>query len=280
MSVILDSGRATDNRFLGWVANNLGLSWIGQIQSGRPYPISTGSAGFGSSARFFGAGSETQQRPSELPDGSLTTAGIASFDGANALFGPGAVAACITAGFGAAQCAGIQNTFLSPVAKSGAIDAITGDAVDFKLANGNVGRDAGRGSAFVRFDASLHKNFTIHENVKLELRFDAFNDFNHSNWGSFNSNDVLSVLGPSVTRDADGNITGVAPDFFSCNTCMRPNGTYAGNNGQILHLSDLQKGKVSPDLTNPVFGGLGDPAADDPLGIGPRKLQLSFHVRF
>lgn len=174
----------------------------------------------------------------------------------------------------------IQNTFLSPVAKSGAIDAITGQAVDFKLASGNVERDAGRGSPFVRFDASLHKAFTVHESVKLELRFDAFNVFNHANWGSFNSNDVLSVLGPSVNRDANGNITGVASDFFSCNSCMRPNGTYAGSNGQTLHLSDLQKGKVSSDLTNPVFGGLGDPAADDPNGIGPRKLQLSFHVRF
>jgi hypothetical protein len=280
MSVVLDSGHVVDNHFMGWVANNLGLSWLGQIQSGRPYPLSTGTSGFNSSARFFGAGSETQQRPSVLPDGTITTAGIASFDGANALFGPGAVTSCIAGGFAPAQCASIQNTFLAPVASSGAIDAITGQAVDFKLASGNVERDAGRGSPFARFDASLYKSFTVHENVKLELRFDAFNVFNHANWGSFNSNDVLSVLGPSVTRDVDGNITGVAPDFFTCNTCMRPNGTYAGSSGQTLHLRDLQKGKVSSDFLNPAFGGLGDPAADDLNGIGPRKLQLSFHVRF
>ena len=167
------------------------------------------------------------------------------------MFGPGAVTSCIAGGFAPAQCASIQNTFLAPVASSGAIDAITGQAVDFKLASGNVERDAGRGSPFVRFDASLYKSFTVHENVKLELRFDAFNVFNHANWGSFNSNDVLSVLGPSVTRDANGNITGVASDFFNCTSCMRPNGTYAGSNGQTLHLSDLQKGKVSSDLTEP-----------------------------
>jgi hypothetical protein len=57
---------------------------------------------------------------------------------------------------------------------------------------------------------------------------------------------------------------------------MRPNGTYAGSSGQILHLSDLQKGKISKDMLNPVFGLLGDPGAADI----PRTLQLSFHVRF
>ncbi len=57
---------------------------------------------------------------------------------------------------------------------------------------------------------------------------------------------------------------------------MRPDGTYVGASGQVLHLSDLQHGKVSKDLIKPVFGGIGDPATADI----PRTLQLSFHVRF
>lgn len=279
MGVVLDSGRQTDNRWAGVFANNMGLSWVGQLQSGRPYPLSTGSAGFASS-RFFGAGSETQQRPNALTGGVISTAGIASAFGNNALFGPGAVASCVTAGFTTAQCNSIQNTFLAPAGAdpSGAIDAITGDVVDFQQVSGNVGRDVARGSPFVKFDASLHKSFSIPgtERVKVEFRFDAFNVFNHTNFISYNSNDVLTAMGFSLLTDASGNIIGPGPNFFTCNSCQRPNGTFVGSTGQILHLSDLQHGKVSANVTKPLFAGLGDPAADD----SPRKLQLSFHVRF
>jgi len=277
MGVVLDSGRFTQSRVPGWFANNLGLSWVGQIQSGRPYPISTGTAGFGGSERFFGAGSETQQRPNVLPDGTISTSGIASFDGSNALFGPNAVTKCIAAGLPSGMCNSIQNTFLAPVGSSGAIDAITGDSVDFRSVSGNLGRDAGRGSPFVKFDASLHKSFSMpkYENIRLELRFDAFNIFNHSNWTSFNTNDVLTALAPSVTNPGSAAAV-VNSDFFNCLGCMRPNGTYVGNNGQLLHLSDLQHGKMSPNLLAGVFNGLGDPALVD----ASRRLQLSFHVRF
>jgi outer membrane receptor protein involved in Fe transport len=286
MGVVLDSGKLVDNHFLGALANNLGLSWVGQIQSGRPYPISTGSSSFGNGSRFFGAGSETQQRPNVLPDGTISVADIGSFDQSNANFGPNAVASCVGVGLPAAQCATLQNTFLAPAGAdpNGPTDALTGDVVDFKLANGALERNAGRGNPFVRFDASLHKTINVphNENIKIELRFDAFNVLNHSNWGSFNSNDVLTTLALSRTFDANGNVTGPAPDFFTCTGCQRPNGTFVGINGQLLHLADLQNGKVSKSLLSgqQIFNGLGDPAAVDVNGIGPRKLQLSFHVRF
>ncbi|HEY2363382.1 MAG TPA: TonB-dependent receptor [Candidatus Angelobacter sp.] len=276
MGVVLDSGKMFSNHFAGALGNNLGLSWVGQLQSGRPYPLSTGTAPFGGSARFFGAGSETQQRPNVAADGTVNTSGIASFDGGNALFGPGAVAACITAGFPTAQCQSIQNAFAPPagVTFTGAVDAVTGQAVTFSKVNGDVGRDAARGSPFYKFDASLHKDITMpkYENIKLELRFDAFNIFNHTNATLFNTNDVLNVMSPSVTNAGTPGAT-VNSDFFTCTGCMRPNGTYVGTNGKTLTLADLQKGgKI---LSSP-FNGLGDPGSDD----GPRKLQLSFHVRF
>jgi hypothetical protein len=276
MGVVLDSGKMFTNHLLGSVGNNLGLSWVGQLQSGRPYPLSTGSSGFKPNARFFGAGNETQQRPNVSADGTINTAGIASFDQSNALFGPNAPAACIAAGAPAALCNNIQNTFLPPVPGTftGAVDALTGEPVEFRTVSGTLGRDAGRGSPFVKFDASLHKTFAMPkaENVKLELRFDAFNVFNHSNWLGFNSNDVLNTMGLNV-----------GPHLFDCGTtatgaCMRPNGTFVGTNGKTLTVADLTQGKISSDLTpgKGIFNGLGDPATDD----GPRKLQLSFHVRF
>jgi hypothetical protein len=281
MGVVLDSGKMFQNSVLRAIGNNLGLSWLGQIQSGRPYPLSTGSSSFGNGSRFFGAGSETQQRPNVLPDGTVSIAGIASIDQGNANFGPNAQSNCVKAGNPASECALIvPNTFLIPGASEcqtagvtvtsagatcvfGPVDAF-GDPVEFQLANGNLERNAALGSPFVKFDASLHKTFGIpgNENIKLELRFDAFNVFNHSNWNSFNSNDVLTALPLSTNPN--------------CTSCLRLNGTFAGANGQILHISDLRHGKVSSDLANPVFALLGDPGNSDI----PRTLQLSFLVRF
>jgi Carboxypeptidase regulatory-like domain/TonB dependent receptor len=248
LSGVIDTGRLSQTNILRWFTNDITLGIIEQLQSGRPYPFSTGSGGF-ANAIFFGAGNETSQRPDVLPDGTISSAGIASADGTNGLFvtGPNA------------------NTFVAPGDASdlGALSADTGDVVDFKKLNGNLKRDAGRGSPFYRTDASLKKTFRMPrvETVKLELQADALNLFNHSNWQGFNANNFLSLL----------SLGGPA-----CNNCMRPNGTYAGKNGQILHLSDITHGKISSDLLDPNFGGLGDPSSVD----GSRLFQLSFHVRF
>jgi hypothetical protein len=106
---VLDSGKVTDRSAGRWFANELTLGFLGQLQSGRPHPISTGTAG-SSNERFFGAGNETQQRPNVLEDGMLSTAGITSSVGSNLLIGPRGVAACIASGQPAALCNSIQNT--------------------------------------------------------------------------------------------------------------------------------------------------------------------------
>ena len=284
MGVQLDSGKVTNTNGLRWFTNDVGLSWIGQLQSGRPYPISTGSAGFNSSARFFGAGNETQQRPNVLPDGTLSTAGIASFDASNALFGPSAVAQCNASGFfTATQCASIQNTFAPPagVTFTGAVDAVTKAPVEFQFVNGNLQRDAGRGSPFYGFDVSLKKTFKIPrtEHVSFELRADALNIFNHSNFQGFNSNDDLNNVFLSTTG-APGPTNKPAADFFTCTNCARPNGTLVGSNGSVLHLADVQRGKLSKDLLNPLFGAFGASIGDPALDASPRQFQFSFHVRF
>ena len=274
-SIVLDSGRVTDMPVARVLANNLSLSWIGQLQSGRPYPFSTGTAGF-ANGRFFGTGSETQQRPNVLANGTLSTAGIAAFDGTNALFGPGAVAACTAAGFPAAQCATIQNTFLAPAAASplGAADALTGDIVDFQMVSGNMGRDAGVSAPFYRLDLSLKKIIKVPhaEHVSVELQADAFNVLNHTNFQGFNGNNITSLLSFGALNPAAPAGTG----FFNCVVCQRPNGTLVGSSGQLLNISNIKNGTLDSNLLNPTFGGIGDPVSSDI----PRTFQLSFHVRF
>jgi len=99
----------------------------------------------------------------------------------------------------------------------------------------------------VKFDASLHKQFTVRENVKLDFRFDAFNVFNHTNWTSFNSNDVLTALGLSFDPN--------------CTNCQRLNARSPAIMARLCISQTCVRAKVSKDFTNPTFGGLGDPAA-------------------
>lgn len=270
--VVFDTARWTDMSFVRWFTNDITLGFIGQLQSGRPYPFSTGSTPFGN-ARFFGAGNETQQRPNVLPDGTISVFGVPSADGTGANFGPGGVASCIGAGFPAALCNSLQNTFIAPADADGGgpIDSLTGDPVDFKIVNGSLKRDAGRGLPFYKMDMSLQKAFKMTERLKLELRADAFNVFNHTNFQGNNSNDALATLGLAL---GPGGVP--AANFFSCTSCMRPNGTFVGSNGQTLTIKDIQRGRLSQDLLNPLFGGLGEPASADI----PRTFQLSFRVRF
>jgi hypothetical protein len=283
--ITFDSGKWTDRSVVRWFTNDITMGWIGQLQSGRPYPVSTSTTPF-LNARFFGAGNETQQRPNVLADGTLSVFGVPSADGVNANFGPGGVAACIGAGFPAAACNALQNTFIAPGDASGLgpIDSLTGDIVDFKQINGNLKRDAGRGLPFYRLDVRLIKGFHIPktESVKLELEADALNVLNHSNFQGNNTNDALSLLGLSLTGGG-----APAPDFFTCTGCLRPTGQYVGLNGQVLTVQNMLQGRTSADLLHPNFipaslagslflGGVGDPASADL----PRTFQLAFRVRF
>jgi hypothetical protein len=258
-SGVFDTGRLSDTHILRLFTNDISFGVVEQLQSGRPYPFSTGTGGF-ANAIFFGTGSETQQRPNVLADGTLSSAGIASADGTNGLIvtGPNAntfLAPGITAG----SCTNV----VGKAACAGSLSADTGDVVDFNFLNGNLKRDAGRSDPFYRTDASLKKTIRVPraENVRVELQADALNIFNHANYQGFNAFNVLSILPLGST---------------TCTSCMRPNGTYVGKGGQLLHLSDVTHGRISSNLLDPEFGGIGDPSAVD----GSRLFQLSFHVRF
>jgi hypothetical protein len=254
-SVIYDSGKLVQNSVAKHLVNDLTISVISQAQSGRPYPISTGDAPFGSSF-FPGIGAETQQRPSIDATGNIVTTNIGSTSGTNLLISQAGHAAC-------PACP--QTTFLAPVGanSSGPIDSLTGDPVDFQFLNGNLSRNAAKGSPYVRFDLSLIKAIKIREKYKIELKADAFNVLNHTNFLLYNNLDTTNNLPISTNPN--------------CTSCLNAvTGFLVGSGGQILNIHMLQHGRVSPNLQSPIFGGIGDPATADI----PRQIQLALRFRF
>ncbi len=280
IGAVIDTEKLTSRSGLRWLFNDWSFGIFTQLQSGRPWPISTGDVPF-ANATFFGIGNESFQRPSVLPDGSITTAGIAdAFAGfpsgfGNYLISPNAVAACQASGQPVCPTA---NTFLAPATASplGAVDAYTGEIVDFQLVNGNLKRNAGRTTPFYRIDLSVTRSFRVpwRENTRVELRADFFNILNRANFVGFNSAPNTSQFTLPAFTNSDGTLN---TSFANCTGCVNPiTGKLIGTNGQVLTLSALRHGRVSPDLTNPIFLGMGDPTATDI----PRQIQLSIRVRF
>src|SRR5260370_5788623 len=281
------------------VVNNWPFAMIGTLQSGRPYPVSTGDGAIVGSA-FPALGSETNQRPNictagstlpacaGAPIGTIVTTNIAATGGSNVLLSQNAVAACNNPGLlltpatvlppAAPNCSAIQTTFLAPAgaSSSGPIDSYAGDPVDFQFINGNLVRNAGQSLPIYQFDFSAIKAFTIpgREGMRLELKFDAFNVFNHPGFILNNSNDALSgiISLPAFTANGAAN-----PNFNCTAGCINPfSGLYLGNNGTPLNIRDFRSGRVDKNFLNPNFGGLGNPSAT----ITPRKLQLAIRFRF
>jgi len=91
---------------------------------------------------------------------------------------------------------------------------------------GNAGRNILRGPAFAQFDAALHKDFTITERRKITLGVEAYNVFNHPNFGVPSNTQnpfALGGNGDAVFKDAAGNFAANAGQIL----------TTAGNGRQI-----------------------------------------------
>jgi hypothetical protein len=260
------------NRLLRAVVNDWQIGSGITLQSGRPYPVSSGDIPFADST-FFGIGNETYQRPDVLPDGTLSSAGIAGAFATNYLVSSAGITACIAAalqrGGSAADCPATPNTFTAPTSASGkgAADIFSGDVVDFKKVSGNVARNAGVTDGLYRIDMSLTRAFKpmpSHERLSVELRADFFNLLNHFNFGGFNGADTINSFPLGTTAN--------------CTFCLNPvTGQYIGSNGQVLHLSDLKHGRISKDLSNPIFA-VGDPTPS--VADLAREIQLVLRVRF
>jgi hypothetical protein len=85
---------------------------------------------------------------------------------------------------------------------AGGGDGFAGTCIPGTRHFGNEGRNSLRGPNFRQFDFSIFKNTAITERIKLELRFEAYNLFNHPNF----ANPYL----PAFIADAAQN--GVGPD--------------------------------------------------------------------
>jgi hypothetical protein len=57
------------------------------------------------------------------------------------------------------------------------------DANGFPLRQGNLGRNALRAFGMTQWDFAVHRDFPIHESLKLQFRAELFNVLNHPNFG-------------------------------------------------------------------------------------------------
>lgn len=296
---IADSNNVFHQSYLGPVLNNWTFSVLGTLQSGRPYPVSTGT-GVLSGSTFFALGSESQQRPNicvhgttvagcaGAPNGALVATNIGDSAGGNLEVGPAGVAACMNPATGLGpvvpNCGALQTTFAAPAGASlnGPLDSYAGTPVDFQYFSGNLGRNAGQSLPLYRFDTSLQKAIPIPhwERARVELKLDVFNIFNHNLFILNNANDALNFLAlPSLTAtDALGN-TIVNPNFNCTSACVNPfSGLYLGRNGAPLTLATFKSGRADKSLNSQTTNwlGLGDPSGT----VTPRIIQLAIRFRW
>jgi Carboxypeptidase regulatory-like domain/TonB dependent receptor len=280
-SLVADTNNLVKTRFFGTVLNNWTFGALGSLQSGRPFPISTGDGAF-SGSNFPAIGAETNQRPSictpgsqlagcaGAPTGALVATNIASISGTNLEVSQAGVAACQAAGL--ANCAALLTTYEAPAgaSKSGPVDSFTGTPVDFRYISGNLVRNAGQTLPLYRFDISLLRTIKIPkwEAASLQLKMDVFNVFNHPLFILNNANDVLNFLSlPKLEVNGLPN-----PNFNCLASCINPfSGLYLGADGRVLTWENFQRASY---VAAQNFKGLGGPSAE----VTPRIIQLA--VRF
>jgi outer membrane receptor protein involved in Fe transport len=280
---VADTNNLFDAPAARTILNNWTVGMLSTLQSGRPFPISTGDASY-AGLNFTDLGSETMQRPNVctaglsapgcagVATGALVATNIGSISGTNLEVGPGGVATCVAAGL--TNCAALQTTFAAPpgASTSGPVDSFAGGPVDFQYVNGNLVRNAGQSLAIYRFDISLTKAIRIPKwnSASLELKMDVFNLFNHPGFIFNNSFDALNLLLlPALTMNGAPN-----PNFNCTASCLNPfTGLYMGANGQPLTLANFQRATFSAAKN---FSGLGGPAGE----VTPRIIQFAIRFRW
>jgi hypothetical protein len=83
---------------------------------------------------------------------------------------------------------------------------------------GNAGRNILRGPGFTQFDPSLHKDFAIEDRRKITLGLEAYNLFNHPNFGvpsNTQSAFLLGGAGDALFKDAAGNFAANAGQILT-----------------------------------------------------------------
>jgi len=114
------------------------------------------------------------------------------------------------------------------------------------LRQGNLGRNALRGFGATQWDFAVHRNFPIHESLKLEFRAEMFNVLNHPNFGPPSG---------AFTSLANG-----GPSGFGITTQML---------GQYLNGGTSGSGNLGGGAFSPLYQ----------IG-GPRSVQFAMKLRF
>jgi hypothetical protein len=318
---VLDTEKLTGTRFVRTVVNDWTFGLIGTLQSGRPYPVSTQGAVIGSVLPGIGSESNQRPNICNAGDaatipgcagapvGALVATNIGNDSGATLAAGNSAVVACQSLGL--ANCASLQTTFDAPAGASaggprdsfacddtfGAVVTVVACSaptaanhtrshipVDFQFINGNLARNAGMTLPIKEFDISVLKAFRIpkRESMRVELKLDVFNVFNHANLIGNNANDAINAIGLPHLTHKDG-----TPNLgFNCTaSCVNPfTGLYLGADGKPLTLSVFTSGRpdsnLNPNLSN--WNQLGDPAPGGATGgsVTPRIMQVALRIRW
>jgi hypothetical protein len=113
------------------------------------------------------------------------------------------------------------------------------------LTFGDAGRNILRNPRQTNFDMALFKHFAIKESMSAELRFEAFNVFNHVEWG------YISGSGGSAANNS------------STTSFANSIGCYGGTNNSAGDPTCLGNGFLSPNAAH-----------------NPRILQLGFKFLF
>jgi len=309
-SFVADTKSLFHTPIVNQVLNNWTFGMTGTLQSGRPYPVSTGDGTF-TGDNFPALGSETNQRPNicepnttipgcaGLPAGTLVSTNIGSISGSNYEIIQQGITVCNSLGL--VGCPTTATTFAAPAgaSTSGPLDnmACTDSLgnigpchdgihknaipVDFQYISGNLARNMGQTLPLYRFDISLTKAIKIPkwESSSLELKFEAFNVFNHPLFISNDANDVLNFFSmPALQVHSNPNDPNSPlipnPNYTCTGGCINPiNGQYLGNDGKLLNINNFQRATFDQAKN---FLGLGGPAAT----VTPRILQLAIRFRW
>jgi hypothetical protein len=107
-------------------------------------------------------------------------------------------------GFSKAGAAGLGPLWYNPAAFT----------VPVGLTFGNSGRNVLRNPRRTNFDMALYKNFPIRESMRIELRGEAFNVFNHTEWNGFASTTITDSNVFFINGVHSARILQVAGKFF------------------------------------------------------------------
>jgi hypothetical protein len=106
------------------------------------------------------------------------------------------------------------------------IDAFINSSCFAPAPKGSIGRDSGynrmRGPGLQQWDMSLYKNISIKERARIQLRLEAYNVFNHTEWGTVNSAAIFNSAGKLINLPTQLGGTGGRFGFGALNS-NRPN---------------------------------------------------------